>query len=189
MAAARTRYGLRHANLTRIGLNLGNIPTTRLAMGMGMTDLNSTHQVCPFPSSEDILTVDEGICRWRFKNREIENVLASDLGTRGDMGKRRSPLNSAHQRGPSTFWKDNWTVDQSVCRWSFKNHEIEDVLASHLRTSGDMAKRWLRLDSAHQIGLETIFNGILKMFGRWYFARDVIVTKNFNFDQPYYSTQ
>ena len=66
-----------------------------------MAALNSASQIGLTTISKDILTVDEGVCRWRIKNREIGNVFASALGTRGDMAKRAAPLDSAHQIGVS----------------------------------------------------------------------------------------
>ena len=100
---------------------------------------------------EDVRTVDVGVCRWRFKNGEIGDVLASGLGTSGDMAKQIAALDSAHQICVSTISKEVLTVDQGGCRWGFKNGEIGDVFASALGTSGDTAKRRAALDSAHRI--------------------------------------
>jgi hypothetical protein len=62
-----------------------------------MAAIDSARQIYPSTHSEDGLTVDEGVCRWRLKNREIEDVFAFDLGTSGDMTKRTAGLDSARQ--------------------------------------------------------------------------------------------
>jgi len=74
-----------------------------------MAALNSASQIGLTTISKDILTVDEGVCRWRIKNREIGNVFASALGTRGDMAKRMAPLDSAHQIGVSPLSREALT--------------------------------------------------------------------------------
>ena len=71
-----------------------------------MAALNSASQIGLTTISKDILTVDEGVCRWRITNREIGNVFASALGTRGDMAKRMAPLDSAHRIGVSPLSRE-----------------------------------------------------------------------------------
>ena len=56
--------------------------------------------------SRKAFTVDEGVCRWRIKNREMGNTFAPALGTRGDMAKRAAPLDSEHQIGVSPLSKE-----------------------------------------------------------------------------------
>jgi len=51
---------------------------------------------------------------------EIEYIFRYISPTRGRKAKRTTPLDSAHQIGPSTLWTDNLTLDQGVCRWRFK---------------------------------------------------------------------
>jgi hypothetical protein len=74
-----------------------------------MAALNSASRIGLTTISKDILTVDEGVCRWRIKNREIGNIFASALGTRGDMAKRSPPLDSAHQIGVSPLSREALT--------------------------------------------------------------------------------
>ena len=62
-----------------------------------MVPLDSAHQIGVFTLSWEVLTVDEGVCRWRIKNRKIRDGFASALGTRGDMAKRMAPLDSVHR--------------------------------------------------------------------------------------------
>ena len=71
-----------------------------------MAPLDLAHQISVSTLSRKAFTVDEGVCRWRIKNREICNVFASALGTRGDMAKRAAPLDSAHQIGVSPLSRE-----------------------------------------------------------------------------------
>ena len=66
-----------------------------------MTPLDWAHEIGLTTISKDILTVDEGVCRWRIKNREVGNIFAPALGTRGYTVKRTPPLDSAHLIGVS----------------------------------------------------------------------------------------
>ena len=87
----------------------------------------------------------------------IGDVFASGLGTRRAMAKRTPGLDSAHQIGPSTHLKEVLTVDEGVCRWRFENCEIGCVL-NYCGTTSEVTEKWMvPVDSAHQIGLETIF--------------------------------
>ena len=95
---------------SEIGRDFRHISTTRAAIAKQMAALDSAHQIYPSTSSEDALTADEGVCRWRFKNGEIGDVFASGLGTSGDMAKRRAALDSAHRIGLSTTWNGVLTV-------------------------------------------------------------------------------
>ena len=45
--------------------------------------------------------------------------------------------------------------------WRFKNCEIMYIFNHGASTKRDIVKRMVRLDSAHQIGLEIIFSGFL----------------------------
>jgi len=136
---------------SEIGRDFRHISTTRAAIAKQMAALDSAHRIYPSTPSEDALAVDEGVCRWRLKNREIGDVLTSGLGTSGVTAKRMAALDSAHVIYPSTALEDVLTVDEGVCRWRFKNGEIGEVFASALGTSGDRAKRRAALDSAHRI--------------------------------------
>ena len=94
--------------------------------------------------------------------------------TRRDTAKLTTALDSARLIGVSTLSKDVLTVDEGVCRWGFKICGNWDVFNYCGRTRTDTAKRRLRLDSAHGIGLETIFNRILRALWRPVLCRDVI---------------
>src|SRR5436190_23235786 len=60
--------------------------------------------------SREVLTVDQGGCRWRLKIQDIRYVFASALGTRDVIGKRMAPLDSAHNIGLTTLSKDVLTA-------------------------------------------------------------------------------
>jgi len=47
-------------------------------------------------------------------------------------------FDSQHRIGVSTISRELLTVDQSVCRWNFKNCDLRNVFASVLATSRDM---------------------------------------------------
>ena len=125
---------------SEIGPDFRHISTTRAAIAKQMAALDLAYHIYPSTPSEDALAVDEGVCRWRLKNREIGDVFASGLGTSGDTAKWTATIDSAHQIYSSTPSEDGLTVDEGVCRWRLKNREIGDVLTSGLGTSGDTAK-------------------------------------------------
>jgi hypothetical protein len=136
---------------TEIGRDFRHISTTRATIAKQMAALDSAQQIYPSTSSEDVLAIGGGVCRWRLKNGEIGDVLASGLGTSGDMAKLMAAFDSAHQICVSTISKEVLTVDQGGCRCGCKNGEIGNVFASAFGTSGDTAKRRAALDSAHRI--------------------------------------
>src|SRR5436309_15648860 len=109
----------------------------------------------------DILTVDEGVSRWRFKNRQIGHVVHYSSTTRPHTSKRRTALNSARQIGVSTISKDVLTVDEGVCGWIFKNREIWNGFNYSARMNRDMDKWMAAFNSGHQICVDIIFNGVL----------------------------
>src|SRR5437667_70131 len=122
---------------------------------------DSAHRIGVFPLSRGVLNVDEGVCRWWFKNRRMRNVFASASRSKGRTGKWRAALDSAHQIGVSTLSRGVLTVDEGACGWRFKIHRIGNVFDYTGRGSRDTAKRMVRLDSARQIGLCTIWRGVL----------------------------
>jgi hypothetical protein len=105
-----------------------------------------------------------------LRNRD---VFACAERTSRATAKRRLPFDSACQIGLSTLSKDVLTVDQSVWRWRFENCEIGCVFNYCGTTSENTGKWRALLDSASQIGPETIFNGILSALGRCFLCRDV----------------
>src|SRR5436190_356279 len=89
------------------------------------------------------------------------NVFAPASRTSGRTAKRTPPFDSARRNGLLTCSREVLTVDEGVSRWGFKNGRIGNVFASASRTSRDTTKGMVRLDSARQIGLCTIWRGVL----------------------------
>ena len=77
---------------------------------------DSQHRIGVSTISRELLTVDQSVCRWNFKNCDLRNVFASVLATSRDMAKRTPPFDSAHKIGVSTFSREVLTVHQGVCR-------------------------------------------------------------------------
>src|SRR5271169_173888 len=75
----------------------------RAPIAKPMVPLDSACQIGLSTFLREVLTVDQGACRWRFKNREFGNVFAFALSTSGRMGKWMIPLDSAHRIGVSTL--------------------------------------------------------------------------------------
>src|SRR5947199_10143634 len=89
-----------------------------------MAPVDSAHQIGLAALLIDVLTVDEGVSRSRFKNRQIGHVVHYSSTTRPHKSKRRTELKSARQIGVYTISKDVLTVDEGVCGWMLKNDEI-----------------------------------------------------------------
>ncbi len=94
-----------------IGPDFRHISTTKAVMAKRVAGLDSAHRIYPSTPSEDALTVDEGVCRWRLKNGEIGDVFASGLGTSRYTAKWIAAIDSAHQICVSTISKEVLTVD------------------------------------------------------------------------------
>ena len=146
---------------------------TRRDAAKRTTALDSAHWIDVSTLSKDVLTVDEGVCRWRFKICGIWDVFAYCQRPNGVTAKWTPPFDSAHRIGLSTRSEGVLTVDEGVCRWGFKICGIWDVFNYCGRTRTDTEKRRWRLDSAHGIGLETIFSRILRASWRCFLCRDV----------------
>ena len=56
--------------------------------GIWMVPLDSASQIGLSTFSREVLTVDQGGCRWGLKNRDIRDIFASALGTSRDTWKR-----------------------------------------------------------------------------------------------------
>src|SRR5881396_2627824 len=103
------------------------ISTTRPRTSKRRTVLKSARQIGASTISKDVLTVDEGVCGWIFKNREIGHVFDYSSTARPRTSKRRTELKSARQIGVSTISKDVLTLEKVVYGWMFKNHKIGHV--------------------------------------------------------------
>ena len=128
-----------------------------------MVPFDLAHQIGLSTLSKEVLIVGQGVCRWRFKNRDLGNIFASILGTRRDTGKWMVPLDSAHRIRVSTLSREVLTVEERVCRWRFKNRELGYVFASALGTSRDTGTWRAPLDSAHRIGVSTLWTDVLTL--------------------------
>src|SRR5436190_233527 len=144
-------------NRTRCSLYLHNQART----SKRTTVLKSARQICVSTISKDVLTVDEGVCGWTFKNREIGHVFDYSSTGRPRTSKRRTVLKSARQIGVSTISKDVLTVDKGVCGWIFKNREIGHGFDYSSTARPRASKRRTALKSAHQIGVSTISKDVL----------------------------
>src|SRR5205814_2341588 len=126
-----------------------------------MAPVDSAHQIGLATLLIDVLTVDEGVSRWRFKNRQIGHVVHYSSTTRPPASKRRTALKSARQIGVSTISKDVLTVDEGVSGWRLKNREIGHVVHYSSTTRPRASKRRTALKSARQIGVYTISKDVL----------------------------
>src|SRR5947199_333991 len=127
--------------LREMGHILHYISTTRTGMSKRKMALNSALRIGVFIDLEKVLTVEEGVCRWRFKNREIGHVFDYSSTARPRESKRRTGLKSARQIGVSTISKDVLTVDEGVCGWIFKNREIGNVFNYSSIANANSSKR------------------------------------------------
>src|SRR5204863_1802562 len=119
------------------------------------------HRIGPSTLSKDVLTVEEGVYGWRFKNRKIGHVFHHISTHRARTSKRSSTSDSAHRIGLSTRLNDVLTVEKGVYGWTFKNHKIGHVF-DHISThSAHTFKRSSPLDSEHRIGLAKNVNEVL----------------------------
>ena len=108
-----------------------------------------------------VLTVDQGVCRWRFKNREIGDVFNYCGRTRRDAAKRATALDSAHQIGLCTSLEGSSQPVESLRQGVVKNSEIgrdfHDISTTRCATLQPIAP----FDSARQIGLSTLSGSVL----------------------------
>src|SRR5213083_367326 len=91
--------------------------TTRPRTFKRTTVLKSARQIGVSTISKDVLTVDEGVCGWISKNREIGHVFDYSSTARPRTSKGRTALKSARRIGVSTISKDVLNVDEGVCGW------------------------------------------------------------------------
>src|SRR5205814_1266720 len=126
-----------------------------------MEPVDSAHQIGLATLLIDVLTVDEGVSRWRFKNRQIGHVVHYSATTRAHAFKRITELKSARQIGVSTISIDVLTVDEGVSGWRLKNRQIGHVVHYSSTTRPRASKRRMALKSARQIGVSTISKDVL----------------------------
>ena len=126
-----------------------------------MVPFDSACQIGLSTIRRDLLTIDQGVCRWRFKNCDFGNFFDYWRRTRQHTGKRTPAFDSANWIAVSTLLKEDLIPDQDVCRWRFKNCEIWYVFDCWRRTRQDTVKRTPPFDSAHQIGIFTPSTEIL----------------------------
>src|SRR5437773_5197444 len=96
--------------------------------------------------SKDVLTVDEGVCGWMLKNRQIGHVVHYPSPTRPRTSKRTTVLKSSRQIGVSTSSKDVLTVDEGVSGWRLKNRQIGHVVHYSSTTRPRASKGTTELD-------------------------------------------
>src|SRR5205814_502935 len=114
-----------------------------------MAPVKSAHQIGVSTISMDVLTVDEGVSGWIFKNREIGHVFDYNSTARPCASKRGTALKSARQIGVSTISKDVLTVDEGVCGWMFRNSKIGHIFCHISTTRARTSKQTPPLYSAH----------------------------------------
>src|SRR5205814_663480 len=94
----------------QIGHVVHHTSTTRPRTCKRTTELKSARQIGVSTISKDVLTVDEGVCGWMFKNREFRHVVHYISTTRRRIYKRITVLKSARQICVSMIFKDVLTV-------------------------------------------------------------------------------
>ena len=80
-----------------------HISTTRARTAKQTTPFDPAYRIGLSTLLNDVLTVDEGFCGWRFKSRQIGHVSRYISATRPRTSKRRTILKSARQIGVSTI--------------------------------------------------------------------------------------
>src|SRR5436190_22696832 len=82
---------------SKIGHVFCHISTTRARTSNQTTPSDSAHRIGQSTLLNDALTVDEGVCGWRFKNREIWDVFNYCARMDRDMNRWMAPFDSGHQ--------------------------------------------------------------------------------------------
>ena len=100
------------------------------------TPSDSAHRIGPSTLSKDVLTVDEGVSGWGFKNGRIGNAFISASRTSGRTAKRTPPFDSARGNRPCNCSREVLTVDEGVSGWGFENGRIGNAFASASRSKG-----------------------------------------------------
>src|SRR5947207_15251796 len=108
-----------------------------------MAPVDSAHQIGLATLLIDVLTVDEGVSRWRFKNRQIGHVVHYSSTTRPRTSKRRTGLKSACQIGVYTISKDVLTVDEERTEGRVKYRQSGHVV-HHTSTNRPSTSKRIR---------------------------------------------
>ena len=108
----------------KIGHVFDHISRTRAHTAKRTTPLDSAHRIGPSTLLNDVLTVEEVVCGWRFKNCDIWDVFNYCERTSAGTAKRTTPSDPAERKGESTLLNDVLTVEEGVCGWRFKNYDI-----------------------------------------------------------------
>src|SRR5438045_1759900 len=104
------------------------ISTTRARTAKQTTPFDPAYRIGLSTLLNDVLTVDEGFCGWRFKNHQIGHVSRYISTTRPRTSKQITPSDLAHRIGACTLSKDVLTVDEGVCGCRLKNRQIGHVV-------------------------------------------------------------
>ena len=80
----------------QIGHVVHHTSTTRPRTSKRTTELKSARQIGVSTISKDVLTVDEGVCGWMFKNIKVGHVFCHISTTRARTSKQTTPLDSAN---------------------------------------------------------------------------------------------
>ena len=72
------------------------------------------------------------------------------------MANQRLPFDSARQIGQTTSPNDVLIVEKDAHGKGLKNHDIDYIFGCGGRTSSDMTKWMIALDSGQEIGLNTL---------------------------------
>ena len=97
-------------------------------------------------------------CERRCRSREILHVFDDSERTKEDTGERTGPAESGHQGGLTVLQKERLMAVEGIRGHGYSNCDITHVFNYCDRTDRDTDKRLGPLDSANQIGLETIYN-------------------------------
>ena len=81
----------------KIGHLFHHISTHRARTSERTTPFDSTHRIGQSALLNDVLTLEEGVCGWRFKNWEIWDVFNYFARMDRDMDKWMAPFDSGHQ--------------------------------------------------------------------------------------------
>ena len=81
----------------KIGDVFHHISTHRARTAKRTKPLDSAYRIGQSTLLNDALTVEEGVCGWRFKNREIWDVFNYCVRMDRDMNRWMAPFDSGHQ--------------------------------------------------------------------------------------------